>query len=94
MPNSLNSVDTFLDYELGNDKDISLGTYDYYLRKYDRVPMTVHDARGYENLFSLDRNAFEFVKYQSEIADGADNWTEEVIKDVAYPEIVKLVKQR
>lgn len=102
-----NSVDTLLNYELGKDKELCPGSAGYYLRTYDKgeitdayegkdlivqqVPVTVRDARGYENFFSLDGNGFEFAAHESKVDDWED---EEQIQTVAYPEIVKMLQQK
>ncbi|TBU23189.1 hypothetical protein BD311DRAFT_868949 [Dichomitus squalens] len=52
--------------------------------------VTVRDARGREDEFSLDKNGFQFVKYPSVEKEFDD---EERIKAVYYPEVEKLLKE-
>lgn len=52
--------------------------------------ITVHDARGRENEFSLDKSGFQFVKYPSVEKEFDDD---ERIKAVYYPEVEALLKE-
>ena len=52
--------------------------------------VTVRDARGREDEFSLDKNGFQFVKYPSVEKEFDDD---ERIQNVYYPEVEKLLKE-
>ena len=56
----------------------------------DPHPVVVHDARGREAEFSLDKNGFQFVNYPSAEKE-FDN--DERIKEVYYPEVEKILKE-
>ena len=56
----------------------------------DPRPVVVHDARGREDEFSLDKNGFQFVKYPSVEKEFDDD---ERIQNVYYPEVEKLLKE-
>jgi hypothetical protein len=51
---------------------------------------TVHDARGHESDFTLDRNGFKFVKHQTGMKDFK---SKEDIENIYLPEIKNLVKK-
>ncbi len=55
----------------------------------DQRPVVVHDARGREGEFSLDKNGFQFVQHASAEAEFVD---EERIKGVYYKEAEELLK--
>lgn len=55
----------------------------------DLRPVVIHDARGRENEFSLDKSGFQFVKHPSAEHDFTD---EERIKNVYYKEAEELLK--
>src|SRR4051812_16289967 len=57
--------------------------------KYTRT-MTIHNIRGIEWKFDLDRNGFRFVKLPEKHRN-TDN--DEAIKEEYYPELEKLVKE-
>lgn len=56
----------------------------------DPHSVTVHDARGREADFNLDKNGFQFVKRPSEVKEFDD---EERIKDVYYKEVEEILKK-
>ena len=56
----------------------------------DPHPALVHDVRGREAEFSLDKNGFQFVNYPSAEKE-FDN--DERIKEVYYPEVEKILKE-
>lgn len=56
----------------------------------DPHPVVVHDARGRESEFSLDKNGFQFVKHDSQEKEFTD---EERIKEVYYKEVEELLKK-
>lgn len=61
---------------------------------YERVPetrsLTVHDIRGTEDQYSLDKNGFQIYHHQSAEKDFRDD---EQIKKIYYPEIENLLKE-
>ncbi|KAI1791827.1 hypothetical protein LXA43DRAFT_1136456 [Ganoderma leucocontextum] len=56
----------------------------------DPQPAVVHDVRGREAEFSLDKNGFQFVRWPSVEKDFTD---EEVIKEKYYPEVERILKE-
>lgn len=56
----------------------------------DPHPVTIHDARGREEEFSLDTSGFQFVKWPSVEKDFDD---EERIKARYYPEVEEILKK-
>ena len=53
-------------------------------------PALVHDVRGREAEFSLDKNGFQYVHWPSVEKDFTDD---EVIKAKYYPEVERILKQ-
>ena len=53
-------------------------------------PAVVHDARGREAEFSLDKNGFQWVHWPSIEKDFTDD---EVIKEKYYPEVERILKE-
>lgn len=62
-----------------------LGVSDDFTRK-----MTIHDIRGMEDQFGLDRNGFKFVKLPSKHRSTEDD---ETIKTQWYPEVAEVIKE-
>ena len=56
----------------------------------DTHPVVVHDARGRESEFNIDKNGFQFVKYPS-VEKEFDN--DARIEDVYYKEVEELLKK-
>ncbi|KAI0373735.1 hypothetical protein BV20DRAFT_937342 [Pilatotrama ljubarskyi] len=56
----------------------------------DPHPVLVHDARGHEDEFSLDKNGFQYVKWPSVEKEFDD---EERIKEKYYPEVEEILKK-
>lgn len=56
----------------------------------DPHPVTVHDARGREAEFGLDKSGFQFVTWPSVEKDFADD---EAIKEKYYPEIEEILRK-
>nr|VWO97140.1 Uncharacterized protein [Ganoderma boninense] len=56
----------------------------------DPRPALVHDVRGREADFSLDKNGFQYLRWPSVEKDFADD---EVIKDKYYPEVEQILKE-
>lgn len=61
-----------------------LGVSNEFTRK-----MTIRDARGVEDRFSLDANGFKFVKLPSKHRSTGDD---ETIKTEWYPEVSEVIK--
>jgi hypothetical protein len=57
----------------------------------DPHDVTIEDARGREAEFTLDRNGFALVKAPTGVADF---YSPEEIKDVYYPEVERLVRDK
>ncbi|TBU34143.1 hypothetical protein BD311DRAFT_802527 [Dichomitus squalens] len=53
-------------------------------------PAVVHDARGREAEFALDKNGFQWVHWPSVEKDFVDD---EIIKEKYYPEVERLLKE-
>lgn len=53
-------------------------------------PVVIHDARGHESEFTLDKNGFQFMKHVSQYLDFDDK---EKIQSVYYKEVEELVKR-
>lgn len=51
--------------------------------------LPIHDARGIENLISLDREGFALVRHKSRVNDF---YAEDQIRDLYYPEAEQLLK--
>ncbi|KAI0632412.1 hypothetical protein C8Q77DRAFT_1218795 [Trametes polyzona] len=56
----------------------------------DPQPVLVHDARGRESEFSLDKNGFQYVNWPSVESEFDD---EERIKEKYYPEVEEILKK-
>ena len=56
----------------------------------DPQSAVVHDVRGHEAEFSLDKNGFQFVHWPSVEKDFTDD---DLIKEKYYPEVEKLLKE-
>jgi hypothetical protein len=53
--------------------------------------VTIEDARGRENEFTLDRNGFALIKAPTTVADF---YSEDEIKSVYYRQIERLLRDR
>ncbi|KAI0081647.1 hypothetical protein K474DRAFT_1635579 [Panus rudis PR-1116 ss-1] len=53
-------------------------------------PVTIHDVRGRESEYTLDRNGFQFVKHQSKETEFTDHGK---IEKEYYPEVIELLKR-
>lgn len=62
------------------------------MTKYDdRHEVIIHDIRGEESDFTLDRNGFQYVKHD---VPELDDWSDEAkVKQVLIPATEKLVQQ-
>lgn len=87
-------VRTVLNYHKDNeDGSPPRPTYvdrpDSYERPYSSHDATIHDVRGEEHLYTLDKNGFEIYRRAAAEKDFVD---EEHIKAVYYPETEQLLK--
>lgn len=62
-----------------------LGDADEHTRK-----LTIHDVRGIEDRFELDRNGFQFVELPTKARDVT---TDEKIQDEYYPEVAEVLQE-
>lgn len=60
-----------------------------YHREPESHNVTIHDVRGKEDQYTLDKNGFQFHKHVSKEKDFLDD---EHIKAVYYPETEQLLK--
>ncbi|TVY67471.1 Aspirochlorine biosynthesis protein N [Lachnellula suecica] len=67
-----------------------VGRPETYERPVNSHTVTVHDIRGSEKNYGLDKTGFEIVKYESEEKDFVD---EEAIKSIYYKEVEQILKQ-
>ncbi|KAI4198761.1 MAG: hypothetical protein LQ350_005084 [Teloschistes chrysophthalmus] len=68
------------------------GRTDYEEDREQLVPVTIHDARGQQEQFSLDRNGFQLIKHKTVMQK--DHYTsDENIKNIYYPEVEQMVKE-
>jgi hypothetical protein len=87
-------VQTTINYHPAeNDGELNTvipGTAGSYRRAFDTTPVTIHDIRGQEDQFTLEKQGFQVYKHTS-----AEKKFEEkdAIKNVMYPEIEELLKK-
>ena len=67
-----------------------IGKPETYERPVQPLPVTVHDIRGEENKYTLDRTGFQIHSHTSSEKDFLD---EEKIKAEYYPETEQLLKE-
>ncbi|KAL8735809.1 MAG: hypothetical protein Q9166_000673 [cf. Caloplaca sp. 2 TL-2023] len=67
------------------------GKTDYEEDREQLVPVTIHDARGRQRDFNLDKNGFQLVKHVTAFKK-EDYTSEENIKNAYYPEVEQMVK--
>ncbi|OBT75620.1 hypothetical protein VF21_05157 [Pseudogymnoascus sp. 05NY08] len=84
------TLNYFLDPKLGGHVDITPGTAGFYRRKYDTHPVDIHDIRGREADFNLDKQGFQIYKHSSAEKDFQDD---DQIKAVYYPETEEWLKK-
>ncbi|KAK4496464.1 hypothetical protein PRZ48_012444 [Zasmidium cellare] len=91
MPRVVRTTMNFaLDPALGGVETYTLGTADYYKRKFSPASVEVKNIRGSEDDFSLNKQGFQLVKHISSEKDFVDN---DHIKKVVYPEVEELLKR-
>ena len=85
----------YLDPELGGTISSRPNTVGHYRRKFDRVPVTVHDIRGREGDFSVNREGFQLYKHSSVAKTFAaeDFGDRQKLKEIYYPETAEMVKK-
>jgi len=79
-----------LDVALGGASTYQPGSYGSYRRKFDRRTVTVHDIRGNEADYDLNKQGFQLYRHRSVEKDFRD---EEKIKNEVYPETERLLMQ-
>jgi len=89
------TINTTINYHLpahlgGGDTILRPGTAYDKLRKHDAHHVQVHDFRGREGEFDLDRQGFQLIKHRSVESEFVDD---QRIKDVVYPETAELLKK-
>ncbi|KFY82092.1 hypothetical protein V500_10822 [Pseudogymnoascus sp. VKM F-4518 (FW-2643)] len=83
------TLNYFLDIERGGHVDITPGTAGFYRRKYDTPPVDIHDMRGLEEDFNLNKQGFQIHKHASVEKEFKDD---DQIKAVYYPETEEWLK--
>lgn len=85
-------VETTINYfDLSNERVFYPGTAGYQRRKFDVKPIQIHDVRGREDDFTLDKNGFRVLKGLWSGADVKDE--PEYIRKVVFPETIAAVKK-
>lgn len=85
-------VETNINYfDLSNDRVFYPGTAGYQRRKFDVKTMPIHDLRGKEDEFTLDKNGFVVMKGHWSEEDVVDE--PEHIEGVVFPETIAAVKK-
>lgn len=67
-----------------------VGRPETYVRAVNPHSVTVHDIRGSEDEYSLDKTGFEVFQHESKEKDFTD---EDKIKDVYYKEVEEILKK-
>jgi hypothetical protein len=92
-PDHCDGVETTLNYyldpALGGKSSYIPGTIGSFRRKHDPHPVHIHDIRGHEADFTLNKHGFHLCKHNSALEDSTDT---EQIKSIVYPEIERLLK--
>ena len=83
------TLNYFLDIERGGHVDITPGTAGFYCRKDDTHPVDIHDMRGLEEDFNLNKQGFQIHKHSSVEKEFRDD---DQIKSVYYPETEEWLK--
>ena len=85
-------VETTINYfDISNERVFYPGTAGYQRRKFDTQPVEIHDLRGQEGKFTLEKNGFQVLKGIWSETDVDDQ--PEHIQDVVFPETIQAVKQ-
>jgi hypothetical protein len=83
------TINYYLDPSEGGISWYTPGTAMIVRRKFDTRPVQIHDIRGHEAEFTINKQAFQLCKYNT----AATEFTDEEIKKVMYPEVEELVKK-
>jgi len=84
------TLNYYLDPALGGHSSFNPGTAGYYRRSFDTQPVQIHDIRGRESEFNLNKQGFQLYKHTSDEKHFTDD---EKVKSVVYPETEKLLKK-
>lgn len=88
------TVETTLNYYLdpskGGHTSYQIGVSDYYRRKFEPHQAQIHDIRGREDQFDLERHGFQHHNHTSTEKDFD---SDEQVKKVVYPEVEQLIKE-
>jgi hypothetical protein len=79
----------YLDPSLGGITWYTPGTAMTVRRKFDTRPVRIHDMRGREDDFDINKQSFQLSKFTTK----ATEFIDEEIKRVTYPEIEDLLKK-
>ena len=79
----------FLEPPDGRKPSYIPGTAGNFRRPHDPHTVPIHDIRGHEADFQLDRNGFQLVPFSSKETEFTDT---EQFKKVVYPEVADLLK--
>jgi len=86
------ATETWINYfDLSSERVFYPGTAGYQRRKFDTRPTTIHDLRGQEQNFTLEKNGFTVLKANWSETDVED--TPEHIQNAVFPETIEKVKQ-
>ena len=87
-------VNTTLRYHLepeeGGVSSYVTGSAASYRRKLEERPVQIHDMRGREGDFDLDKHGFQFHRHKTNLESFSND---EKIKQAVYPEIEDLLKK-
>lgn len=83
------TLNYYLDPSKGGHTSYQIGVSDYYRRKFDIHTVQVHDIRGREDQFNLEKNGFQHLKHTSAEKDFVDD---DQVRRVVYPETAQLIK--
>lgn len=85
-------VETTINYfDLSNERVFYPGTAGYQRRKFDTKPIQIHDLRGQEDDFTLDKNGFRVLQglwSEADVKDEPDH-----IQEIVFPETIEAVKK-
>lgn len=85
-------VETTINYfDISNERVFYPGTAGYQRRKFDTKPIVIHDLRGREDDFTLDKNGFRVLRGLWSEMDVKDE--PEHIQNVVFPETIEAVKK-
>lgn len=89
------TIQTFTNHEVpverGGEAVQYPGAVSTFRMKFEPTPQTIHDVRGHEPEFTLNRHGFEFHQHESK--DKMFH-NDEAIKQQVYDEVVQLLKDK